>query len=90
MNTKVNSKTSLRTIKELMQDDFGVLLTNAQAKEIRESRKRNTSTWNPHTAYVNTNMKSVIWQINESGVRAGMAFYSTDEWNKAIRAGEFE
>lgn len=86
----INGKTPICNIKEWMQDDFGVLLTSKQAREIRASRARNTSTWNPRTAYVNTNMKAVIWQINDSGVRAGLAFYSTDEWNRAIRAGEFE
>lgn len=84
----INSKTSLTAIKNAIRDDFNVEITNAQAKEIRESRKQNTSTWTP-AHYRNVANSARIREINENSVRYGSAVYTTAEWNKAVRAGDF-
>lgn len=77
---KITSKTSLKAIKNAIRDDFGVVISNDEAKEIRESRKHNTSTWTgSHYKNVATNAR--ICEISERGVRYGAAFYTVAEWN---------
>jgi hypothetical protein len=41
----VNGKTSLKTIVEMVQDDFGIVIGNDTAKAIREAVKRNCLLW---------------------------------------------
>lgn len=41
----VNSKTSLRTIIEMVEDDFGITISNDTARAIREAVKRNCLMW---------------------------------------------
>lgn len=90
MNTKINSKTALKTIKEMAQNDFGIELTNAQAKEIKSSIQTGCATWTGER-YITTRGIDDVNRMSASGVQysAYKTFYKRTEWNTAVRAGEF-
>ena len=77
-----NSRTTLKAIKEAANEDFGVLLTNEQAKDIRDSFKTGSAVWTKDR-FVSVANSPTIKRIDTKGVQylASGAFYTTKEWN---------
>lgn len=79
--SRITSKTPLHAIKHAVYDDFDVRITDADAREIRQSRRRNTSVWNDKR-YINCALDARITRIEPGYIygRAGER-YSSQEWN---------
>lgn len=71
--------------------DFGIEVTDAQAKEIRAAIATGSATWTPER-YISKVRSDVIQRIDADGVKfsAWEIRYTRAEWNKAVRNGEFE
>jgi hypothetical protein len=78
-----NSRTTLKAIKEAAMNDFGVRLSNEQAKDIRQSFKTGSAVWT-RERFVSVANSPTIKRMDSSGVQylACGAFYTTFEWNK--------
>lgn len=78
---KITSKTGLGIIKQAIYDDFNVHITDDDAREIRDSRRQNTSTWNEQR-YINCAHDARITRIETGRIqeRSG-AWYTSKEWN---------
>lgn len=90
MATKINSKTTLKQIKQYAMDDFGIELTNGQAKEIKASVRDGVAVWHSDH-YITTRGTDDVNAMRISGVQymAYKTFYSRKEWNEAVRQGLF-
>lgn len=86
----INSKTTLKQIKTYAMDDFGIELTNAQAKEIKSSVRDGVAVWTAER-YITTRGTDDINRMSRSGVQysAYKTFYPRNEWNTAVREGTF-
>lgn len=87
----INSNTTLKTIKDMMFEDFGIELTTPQAKEIRQSCQMGLAVWTDEH-YVSTCERDDIRMISVDGDVAFSAYrtcYNADEWNKAVKSGQF-
>lgn len=91
MATKINSKTTLTSIKNMAKADFGIELTNAQAKEVRSSVQDGVAVWTSER-YITTRGTDDVNRMSAKGVQfsAYKTFYARQEWNTAVRAGEFQ
>lgn len=87
----INSKTTLKSIKEMAMFDFGVELSNRQAREIKDSVRSGCAVWTSQR-YVTTRGSDDINRMDAKGVQysAYHTFYKRNEWNKAVLAGEFK
>lgn len=87
---KINSKTTLKSIIAEFENRFGLIITKAQAREIKDTRK---SCYFTGSGFYNTTISfSVdIAKADERGVKYGAygTFYSTRDWNKAVQEGKF-
>jgi hypothetical protein len=86
----INSKTTLKSIISEFDTRFGLVITQKQAREIKDTRK---SCYFMGSKFVNTTLGfSVdIAEASERGVKYSTygTWYPRNEWNKAVRAGEF-
>lgn len=87
---RINSKTTLKQIKELARMDFGIELTNNQAKEIKSSVRDGCAVWGANH-YVTTRGTDDVNSMSKRGVQysAYRTFYTRAEWNQAVDNGEF-
>jgi len=83
---KINSKTALKEIKEMAIEDFGVKLTNEQAKDIKEAIRGGSAKWTAES-YVSVTNSPTIKRMSRKGVGylAYGTFYTTKEWNEAYQ-----
>ena len=80
MNSKINRRTALKTVKSFAFDDFGIRLSNAQAKEIRESIADGCALWSSER-YTSTRGTDDIHRMSSEGVRYYNNFTSRKDWN---------
>jgi hypothetical protein len=84
--TKVNSKTTLTQIKNWMADDFGIVIDNATAKEVKEDCLHGMAIWD-EKHYVSGASNPTLKQVTRKGVNitAYGTYYTTAEWNAEQR-----
>ena len=75
----INSKTTLKSIKAAVARDFGIVIDNASAKEIREDVRRGYALWT-RERYVSS-VTSNITHISRSRVQDCNLWYTRQEWN---------
>ena len=85
-------KITAKMIKEThdhMWQDFGIKLTDAQAREIVAGLQGSSVVWTSEK-YATTRTNDDIQRVDASGVTysAYRTRYSIDEWNKAVRNGK--
>jgi hypothetical protein len=76
----VNKNTPLKIIRELIADDFNVIISNDDAKEIREASKRKTLLYSAEHLII-MSLDAGIERISNDRIklRSG-AVYSASEW----------
>ena len=82
----IKSNTTLKSIKKMVMNDFDVIITNAQAKEIRDSIRHGVALWTKER-YISTCPTDDILRLGGKSVRGlGNAGYLRKEWNDEHRA----
>lgn len=78
----ITLKTPLKTIKNMVLEDFGIVINNDQAKEIRSSVTNGAVVWTKDH-YISARQSDEIARMDEFGVRVrtGNRFYTKADWN---------
>ena len=77
---KLNANTSLKAIKRAVFDDFGVVIDNDDAKEIRDAKRQGCALWTP--ARLTLTSGQHIQRISAGKIQArNGATYTSKEWN---------
>jgi len=66
MTRKINSRTSLTTIKKLVQNDFGQKIDNGTAKVIKDAARKGALLWS--SSGITSTMLDGGLRITENGV----------------------
>lgn len=74
----INSKTTLKTIQSVVARDFGIIISKADAKQMRDDICRGGAL--SSRKYFST-VTSGISEITVSGVRKDSRWYSRRDWN---------
>jgi hypothetical protein len=82
----VTSKTTLTQIKNWMADDFGIIIDNAIAKEIKSDSLHGMTLWTDKH-YVSGAANPTLQQVTPTGVNttAYGTYYTIEEWNTEHR-----
>lgn len=75
----INRKTALKTIRNIVAHDFGVIITNSDAKQMRDDICRGVGALSSYQ-YLST-VTGGISEITVSGVRKDSRWYSRTNWN---------
>lgn len=76
---KLNTRSSLKSIKNQVKDDFGVTIDDEMAMTIREHSGRNLIVWTP--AHLKCVANDVNFEISRNHVRWFAAHYTAAEWS---------
>lgn len=76
---KLNPRTSLISIKNTVEDDFGVKIDNDMAKTIREHAGKNLIVWTPD--HLKCVAQDANFEISQNRVKWFGAVYTANEWS---------
>lgn len=82
---KINSRTSLKSIKAAALDDFGIIISNADAREIRDGARTATISWQSER-FINCARSAEIQRMDASGLKTRSGGWSREEWNARMTA----
>ena len=82
--TNINSRTPLKTIKAAAMNDFGIIINNDDAKDIREGARCATLMWDS-SRFINTSQSANVQRMTETGLMTREGGWSRKEWNARKR-----